>query len=81
MTETTKPSINRDFDCIEHKLVKSRCRWWEGIQTTLTGPVQQQLLHLLILNQEEEWVKFNKCVIIKSKAVNRDYIFMGGRDM
>jgi hypothetical protein len=25
-----------------------------------------------ILNQEEEWVKFNKCVIIKTKAVNRE---------
>jgi hypothetical protein len=35
----------------------------------------------LVLNQKEEKMKFNKCVIIKSKTVNRDYILLSGRDM
>jgi hypothetical protein len=35
----------------------------------------------LVLNQKEEKMKFNKCVIIKSKMVNKDYILLSGRDM
>jgi hypothetical protein len=43
--------------------------------------VQQHLPHLLILNDKEIGVKFNKGVIVKSKTMNGNKIFMGCGNM
>jgi len=43
--------------------------------------VQQHLLRFSILNQKEVGVKLNKGVIIKSKAMNGNQIFVCGWDM
>jgi hypothetical protein len=48
------------------KLLKFGHRWWEGVEATLTRPVLQHLLGLLVLNKKEVRVKLNECVIIKS---------------
>jgi hypothetical protein len=47
----------------------------------LYTPVQEHLPHFLIINQKEKWVKFNKGVIIKSKPMKRNKIFLGRRDV
>lgn len=43
--------------------------------------MQQHLLRFSILNQKEVGVKLNKGVIIKSKAMNGNQIFVCGWDM
>jgi hypothetical protein len=61
--------------------VKLGHRWWKRIEDTLTLPVEQHLLYFSILNQEEKWVKFDKRVIIKSKAMDRNNVLMSGGNM
>jgi hypothetical protein len=68
----TMPSISRDFDGTEHKLLKLGCRGWERVKTSLTWPVHEHPPRFVILNQEEIRVKFNKSVIIKGKMMNGD---------
>jgi hypothetical protein len=72
------PPINEDFDGIKHKLSKLGCRGWKGIEATLTRSVQQHLLCFSVLNKKEVRMKLNERVIIKSKTMNRDKIFMRG---
>jgi hypothetical protein len=43
--------------------------------------VQEHLPRFVILNQEEIWMKFNKGIIIKSKSMNINEIFVGGGNM
>jgi hypothetical protein len=43
--------------------------------------VQQHFSHFLILDQEKIGMKFNKGGIVKGKMMNRDKIFLGGRNM
>jgi hypothetical protein len=75
------PSINRDSNGTEHKLLKLGRQGWKGVKTTLTWVVQQPLPHFLIIDQEEIRMKFNKCVIVKSKMMNGDKIFMSRWNM
>jgi hypothetical protein len=39
------------------------------------------LSSFLILNKKEIWMKFNKCVVIKSKPMDGNKILVGGRNM
>jgi hypothetical protein len=41
--------------------------------------VQEHLPHFLIINKKDKWMKFNKGVIIKSKPMNRNKIFLDRR--
>jgi hypothetical protein len=72
------PPINEDFDGIKHKLLKLGRRGWKGIEATLTQSVQHHLLHFSVLNKKEVRMKLNERVVIKSKTMNRDKIFMCG---
>jgi hypothetical protein len=51
------------------------------VEAAFTRPMQQHLLCFLVLNQKEIWMKFNKYIIIKSKLMNGNKIFVGGRNM
>jgi hypothetical protein len=53
----------------------------KGVDASLTCAVQQHLPYFSVLNQEEKHVKLNKCVIAKSKMMNRDKIFMARWNM
>jgi hypothetical protein len=75
------PSINRDFNGTEHKLLKIRCEGRERVKPSLTWPVQEHPLCFSILDQEEIMVKSNKGVIIKGKVMNRDEILVSRRNM
>jgi hypothetical protein len=66
------PSIDRKLDGAK-ELLHGR----ERIKATLTWAVQQHLPRVSILDQEKIWVKLNECIIIKSKPMNRDEIFVG----
>jgi hypothetical protein len=77
----TMPMIHRDFDGMKYKLAKLGSRRWKWIQATLTWPAEMHLPCFSILNQEEEWVKLNKCVVVKSKMMYEDKVLVGGWDM
>jgi hypothetical protein len=70
------PSIDGELDDAKELLHR-----WERIKTTFTWAAQQHLPHILVLNQEKIWVKFNECIIIKCKPMNADEVFAGGRNM
>jgi hypothetical protein len=53
----------------------------KGVEASLTCAVQQHISHFSVLNQEEKQVKLNKCVIAKSKMMNRDKIFIARWNM
>jgi hypothetical protein len=70
-----------NFDGTEHELPKLGCGGRQWVETTPTWSVQQHLLRFSILNQKEVGLKLNKGVIIKSKAMNGNQIFVCGWDM
>jgi hypothetical protein len=76
----TMPSISRDFDGTEHKLLKLGHRGWDRIKTSLTWPMQERPPCFLILDQEVR-MKFNEGIIIKGKTMNRDKILVSRRNM
>jgi hypothetical protein len=75
------PSINGYFDGTKDKLPEFGCWWRKGVEATLTWTVEQQPPHFSILDKKDIGVKLNKCVIVKSKSMNRNKIFVGGGNM
>jgi hypothetical protein len=53
----------------------------ERIETSPTWAEKHNLLRDLILNQEKEWVKLNKGIVVKGKIVNEDELFMSMWDV
>lgn len=53
----------------------------ERIEPTLTFSLQQNLLRLLILDKKVVWMKFKEGLIIRSKAMNRNQVFLSFRDV
>jgi hypothetical protein len=75
------PLINGYFDGTKNKLSEFGRRWRKGVETTLTWTVEQEPPHFLIHNKKDIGVKLNKGVIVKSKSMNRNKIFVGGGNM
>jgi hypothetical protein len=52
-----------------------------GVKTTLTWSVKKHPPHFLILDHKEIGVEFNKDVVVKSKSMNKNKIFVGSGNM
>jgi hypothetical protein len=74
------PSTNGYFDGTKNKLPEFGCWWRKGVEATLTWTWSSTILVFLSLIKKTG-VKLNKRVIVKSKLMNGNKIFVGGGDM
>jgi hypothetical protein len=72
----TMPPSSRDFYGTKDKLPMMRVEEGRGCLYTARAAAPSTFS---ILNKKEVWVKFNKCIIIKSKPMNGNKILVSGR--